>query len=131
MLCKATNKQDRPCKAHAMSNGFCYRHNPDIAELDKLAASRNGGLKVDQATLAKTASPRNIRTFNGLISLIESNINDVRAGRIDPRTSNAVVQNIGVLLKVYDLAIIDTRLRKLEEQAGIDSPTELILGGYN
>ena len=51
-------------------------------------------------------------------------------GDLDPRVSNAVVQNVNALLKVYELALVDSRVRKLEQQAGIDSPTELVdLGG--
>ena len=72
-----------------------------------------------------------IRDRDSIVSLIESNINGVRTGELDPKVSNAVVQNLGVLLKVYELALVDGRVRKLEQQAGIDSPDELINMGAN
>ena len=107
---------------------YCYRHNPDIPEADKIQASKAGG-KATQ--VLKDADPVTLRSVDSIVNLIESNIDGVRTGKLDPKVSNAVVQNLGVLLKVYELAIVDSRVRKLEEQAGIDSPDELIHMGAN
>jgi hypothetical protein len=107
---------------------YCYRHNPDIPEADKKQASVAGGKKRQVMT---NADPVSLRNVESIVSLIESNVNAVRSGEIDPKVSNAVVQNINALLKVYELAIVDTRVRKLEQQAGIDSPAELISMGGN
>ena len=107
---------------------YCYRHNPDIPEADKIKASVDGGKR--KAVLTN-ADPVTLRNVDNIVSLIESNINGVRSGELDPKVSNAVVQNLGILLKVYELAIVDSRVRKLEEQAGIDSPDELIRTGAN
>ena len=127
--CIAKTKAGKDCTAQAMQGAsYCYRHNPDIPEADKQQASINGG-KATQ--VLKDANPVTLRNIDSIVNLIESNINDVRTGAIDPRVSNAVVQNLSVLLKVYELAIVDTRVRRLEEQAGIDSPDELITLGGN
>jgi len=107
---------------------YCYRHNPAISEDDKREASIAGG-KATQ--VLADAEPITLRRVESIISLIESNINDVRTGKIDARVSNAVVQNITALLKVYELAIVDSRVRRLEQQAGIDTPDELIQVGSN
>jgi hypothetical protein len=107
---------------------YCYRHNPDIPEADKIEASIAGGKKRQVMT---NADPVSLRNVESIVSLIESNVNAVRSGEIDPKVSNAVVQNVNALLKVYELAIVDTRVRKLEQQAGIDSPAELISMGGN
>ena len=107
---------------------YCYRHNPDIPEADKIQASIDGGKKRQVLT---NADPVTLRNVESIVSLIESNINGVRTGELDPKVSNAVVQNLGILLKVYELAIVDGRVRKLEQQAGIDSPDELINMGAN
>ena len=127
-FCISNTKAGKQCTAQAMQGAeHCYRHNPDIPEADKIEASIAGGKR--KAVLSN-ADPVALRNIDSIVSLIEGNINDVRTGRIDPRVSNAVVQNLNALLKVYELAIVDTRVRKLEQQAGIDSPDELIsLGG--
>lgn len=122
--CIAKTKAGKDCTAQAMHGAeHCYRHNPAISEDDKRAASIQGG-KATQ--VLADAEPVTLRQVESIISLIESNINDVRTGKIDPRVSNAVVQNVNALLKVYELAVVDSRVRKLEKEAGIDSPTELV-----
>ncbi len=128
-FCIAKTKANKACNAQAMQGAtYCYRHNPDIPEANKIEASIAGGKR--KAVLTD-ASPVTLRNVESIISLIESNINGVRTGELDPKISNAVVQNINALLKVYELAIVDTRVRKLEQQAGIDSPAELISMGGN
>ncbi len=127
--CIAQTKAKTDCTAQAMQGAsYCYRHNPDISDDDKKQASVAGGKKRQVMT---NADPVSLRNIESIVSLIESNTNAVRSGEIDPKVSNAVVQNINALLKVYELAIVDTRVRKLEQQAGIDSPAELITMGAN
>ena len=134
-FCKAINKNGEPCKAQAMANGYCYRHNPDISDEEKLQASATGGGKLTverlERQIATAQDDINVRNLNGVVDLIENNIKDVRQGNVDPRVSNAIVQNLNVLLKVYELGIQDARIRKLEEKAGIESPTELLNMGGN
>ena len=135
-FCKAINKSGEPCKAQAMSGSdFCYRHNPEISDEEKLQASATGGAKLTKQRLERQVATAqddvNIRSLNGIVDLIDGNIRDVRQGNIDPRVSNAVVQNLNILLKVYELGIQDARIRKLEEKAGIESPSELLSMGGN
>ena len=127
-FCIANTKAGKDCTAQAMQGAtYCYRHNPDIPEADKIQVSIDGGKR--KAVLSE-ADPVTLRNVESIVTLIESNIDGVRTGKLDPKVSNAVVQNLGILLKVYELALVDGRVRKLEEQAGIDSPDELInLGG--
>ena len=128
-FCIANTKAGKDCTAQAMQGAsYCYRHNPDIPEADKIQASIDGGKKRQVLT---NADPVTLRNVESIVGLIESNINGVRTGELDPKVSNAVVQNLGILLKVYELAIVDGRVRKLEQQAGIDSPDELINMGAN
>lgn len=122
--CIAKTKAGKDCTARPMHGAeHCYRHNPAISDADKHAAAVSGG-KATQ--VLANAEPVTLRNVESIISLIESNINDVRTGQIDTKVSNAVVQNINALLKVYELAIVDSRVRRLEQQAGIDTPDELI-----
>lgn len=128
-FCTAKTKAGKPCTAQAMHGAeFCYRHNPDISEADKKEASIAGGKARQVLT---NADPVSLRNVTSIVELIESNINEVRSGNLDPKVSNAVVQNINALLKVYELAVADTRIRRLEQQAGIESPDELISMGGN
>ncbi len=127
--CTSVNKSGSHCAANAMlGTGYCYRHNPNISTSEKQNASTRGGKKRQVLT---DAQPVTLRNVESIIRLIESNTNAVRSGEIDTKVSNAVIQNINALLKVYELAIADSRVRKLEKHAGIDSPVELIPWGGN
>ena len=114
MRCKATNKAGKPCKAHAMSNGYCYRHNPDIATADKLLASVKGGRK--DKSQATTARPINTEALGGLLEALKDNTNDLRQGNISPRVSNALVQNIMAIIEVKKVVDLDRRLTQLEQR---------------
>lgn len=125
--CIAKTKAGKACTAQAMQGAeYCYRHNPEIPEADKREASIAGGKARQVLT---NADPVSLRSVESIVSLIESNVNEVRTGNLDPKVSNAVVQNINALVKVYELAVADTRIRRLEQQAGIESPDELISMG--
>ena len=114
MLCKAINKAGKPCKAQAMSNGYCYRHNPEIADTLKLEASKKGGHK--DKCQAKTAQPIDTETYKGLLVALDNNTNDLRQGNISPRVSNALVQNVMAILEVKKVVDLDQRLSRLERQ---------------
>jgi hypothetical protein len=125
--CIAIAKTGEQCSARAMHNDkYCYRHNPNISEIDKLNASSNGGSKRQVMT---DVEPVSLDSVASIVSLIESNTNAVRTGEIDPKISNAVVQNINALLKVYEIAVIDNRMRQLEKKAGMISPDPLVAIG--
>jgi hypothetical protein len=104
-------------------SNYCYRHNPEIDQETKLQASKAGG---KSKSVLKDAPKAQLRTIEGIVSLLETNTDAVIRGDLDPKVSNAVVQNVNALLKVYELAVVDSRVRKLEKEAGIDSPTELV-----
>ena len=122
--CTSKTKAGNQCTAPQMGgSNYCYRHNPDIDQADKLQASKAGGTS---KSVLKDAPKAQLRTIEGIVSLLETNTDAVIRGDLDPRVSNAVVQNVNALLKVYELAVVDSRVRKLEKEAGIDSPTELV-----
>lgn len=123
--CKALNSQGKPCKAKAMANGFCYRHNPEISDESKREASKRGGAKFDPRTIAETYEPIKGQTLGDLQDALLRNANDLRAGKIDARTSNAVVQNIIALIEAHKVGDINQRLTQLE-QAVFNDPR-----GYN
>ncbi len=122
--CTSNTKTGKQCTAPQMGGSdYCYRHNPEIDQETKLQASKAGG---KSKSVLKDAPKAQLRTIEGIVNLLETNTNAVIRGDLDPRVSNAVVQNVNALLKVYELAVVDSRVRKLEQEAGIDSPTELV-----
>lgn len=128
MICKAINSKGEPCQAKAMANGFCYRHNPEISDADKKKASASGGRPTLTRVEQQLKAIPDFELSNdpkGLLDLLTGNINDLRNGRIDPKTSNAVVQNVGMILRVYETLVQESRIRALEQAQGIQSPPSL------
>lgn len=134
MICKAINSKGEPCHARAMANGFCYRHNPEISDADKKKASASGGRPTLERVEQQLKAVPNFELSNNpqsLLDLLVNNINDLRAGKIDPKTSNAVVQNVGMILRVYETVIQESRIRELEKLQGIQSPPSITTTGDN
>lgn len=128
MICKAINSKGEPCQAQAMANGFCYRHNPEISDADKKKASASGGRPTLARVEQQLKAVPNFELSNdpkGLLDLLTGNINDLKQGKIDPRTSNAIVQNVGMILRVYETLVQESRIRALEQAQGIQSPPPL------
>lgn len=111
-----------------VGEGYCYRHNPRISKQDKVDASKQGGKRFK---VLQNAPETSIKSIQSILSLLEQNINDVRKGRVDPKVSNAVVQNVNAALKVYELAVIEGRINRLESKAGIDNQPRPISMDYN
>jgi hypothetical protein len=117
-----------------MANGFCYRHNPEISDADKKKASASGGRPTLERVEQQLKAVPNFELSNNpqsLLDLLVNNINDLRAGKIDPKTSNAVVQNVGMILRVYETVIQESRIRELEKLQGIQSPPSITTTGDN
>lgn len=112
-LCKALTKRGTACKARAMANGFCYRHNPDIDSLDKLLASRKGGSNNRNGLLTAHSQ---LDTLDELERLLTDNIQALTRGDISVREANAVAQSVSVLIKTKTLAELDQRLERIESR---------------
>jgi len=127
--CQSNTISGKECDAPVMNGeDYCYRHNPRISKQDKVDASKQGGKRFKVLQNAPEAS---IKSIQSILILLEQNINDVRKGRVDPRVSNAVVQNVNAALKVYELAVIESRINILESKAGIDNQPRPISMDYN
>ena len=114
MKCSHTFLTDgRQCGAFAMDNSeFCLNHNPLAKEL-KIAAVKKGGLSLKKRhSLNLQAVP--IQDKQDVIPFLISVINEVRTGKIDNKTANALAYIGGMLIKAYELTDMETRLSQIE-----------------
>src|SRR5207248_10926486 len=86
--CQAMTKADTPCPAPAVERGLCFFHaHPEkTAELGREGGRKNRHVTTDSVELR----PLHLRSVADVSELLEDTINQLRAGRIDPRISNAV-----------------------------------------
>lgn len=114
MQCRGVNKRGEPCRAKAMSNGYCYRHNPNISDVAKMLASSKGGRQVDKLRLNETYRQLDLSTLRGKANALEQAINDLRAGNITPRLANSLAQLVTAHNETVTLAELEGRVAILE-----------------
>jgi len=110
--CAYVHASDRACKGFAVTGSrFCFAHDPAQASKRDDARRRGGQAgkvkPLPESTLA-------VRSMGDVLKLIETTINDVRAGRVDVKVANAVGYLANVSVKVIQQADIEVRLEALE-----------------
>jgi hypothetical protein len=124
--CRASKADGSPCKGTARpGSDFCTFHDPALAEQRKVG--RKAGEEARRARKpAAAAAPAGIEDLplleaRDVKGLLVRCINDLRAGRLEPKVGNAVGYLAGLLLKAFeqiDLAAEVEELKKLLPQQG-------------
>ena len=100
------------CRGYAVSGSrYCFAHDPAQAP-KRDDARRRGGCAGRIESLPESALT--VRTMGDVLELIETTINDVRAGRVDVRIANAIGYLANVSVKVIQQTDIEARLEALE-----------------
>ncbi len=110
--CEHVRTTGERCRGYAVAGSpFCFAHDPAQAPKRDDARRRGGEAgKIDPLP----ASTLSVRSLADVLELIETTINDVRAGRVDVRVANAVGYLANVSVKVIQQADIEARLEALE-----------------
>jgi hypothetical protein len=128
--CKASKADGSPCRGSARpGSDFCTFHDPALAE--RRRAGRKAGGEARRARKPAVApggdagpaavKPVPLAEAKDVKALLAGCINDLRAGRMDPKVGNAVGYLSGLLLKTFeqiDLAAEVEELKKLLPQQG-------------
>lgn len=111
--CRATRTDGRPCTVRARPSGFCWGHDPALAEARQQARRKGGHGKSTAARLNRRLPP-NLR---GVLSTLLEALDEVHTGEIDPRVASAMGSLAGAISKLYEVAELERRLEQLEQQA--------------
>lgn len=121
--CKALRKDGAPCKAPALSSGFCAFHDNGRADVFREGRIK-GGKAGKLATLTEVkpwrGQPGDVDVMQSatpveLVNLLCDTIDDVRTGAIDPRVANSVGYLVGVIVKIQEVEEVESRLQAIEE----------------
>ncbi len=95
------------------NSDYCYLHNPEISQEEKLEAQTRGGqnrsLKVYQPL-----PPVKIEKTSDIMTLLTDTINQVRQGELDCRVANSIGYLAGVAIKAYETSELEERLERIE-----------------
>lgn len=113
MKCSYILTNGQQCGAFAMDDSdFCLNHNPLAKDL-KIAAVKKGGLSPKKRRhINLPAIP--IHNKQDVIPFLISVINEVRTGKLDNKTANALGYVGGMLIKAYEMTEMEERLEKIE-----------------
>jgi hypothetical protein len=112
LQCAYIRPNGRQCGGFAVNGSrLCFAHDPAQAP-KRDDARRRGGSAGRIAPLPE--STLTVRTMSDVLELMETTINDVRAGRVDVRIANAIGYLANVSVKVIQQTDIETRLQALE-----------------
>jgi hypothetical protein len=110
--CAHVHPSGRACGGFAIADSaYCFAHDPGSA-VKRDTARRRGGQAGRVVTLAESNVA--VRSLGDVVTLVETTINDVRAGRIDVRVANAVGYLANVAIKAIEQSDLETRLEALE-----------------
>jgi len=115
MRCVYKKENGGQCQANAMTNSdYCYMHNPDISEKEKMEAKIRGGS--NRSMIIKNPLPElQIKKIPDVALLIVDTINRVRAGEMDVRVANCLGFLSDKLIKALEVSDLEERFEKLEQ----------------
>ena len=115
MQCTLVKTDNTQCQANAMlESEFCYLHNPNISDDDKIAARSKGG-QANAKSLKMPLKRLKINEAKDVVGLLVQTINEAREGKIEVRLANCLGVLSGHLIRAFELTDFEQRLTKLEQ----------------
>lgn len=114
MKCLFIKPNGDRCGANAMSDSdYCYLHNPEISQEDKLVAQTRGGQN-RSPKVYQPLPPIKIKKTSDIMGLLNDTINQVRQGKLDCRVGNTIGYLAGVAIKAFETSELEERLEQIE-----------------
>jgi hypothetical protein len=108
--CSATRKDGSPCTTQARASGFCFAHDPELAEKRRAAYSTGGSNKRTSRRIDKL-TPASLRP---VLDKLFATLDGLEDGTIEPRVGTAMASVAGVICRVYEASDLEMRLKTLE-----------------
>ena len=111
MGCKAIKRNGQGCAGRPRESGYCLAHDPSL-ESTRESARVKGGENSSRAVRLEQLMPRRLRP---LFDLLEKAMQELYAGKLDPRRATAMASLAGVMVKVLHAGELEELMRKLHE----------------
>jgi len=110
IACQATRADGSPCNGRARPSGFCFSHDPLLAEARTEGATRGGHGRSKAMRLQRMLDARLARISDLLIDAIR----EVHEGGLAPARAQAMSALASAYLKVFETAELCQRVEELE-----------------
>jgi hypothetical protein len=115
MKCKQIKSNGKKCKSYAMiSSDYCWVHSPVVPDEDKKAAFIKGG-ELRSIQINSNLPRIIINTSTDIPRLLIDTIERLREGTMHVRTGTAIGYLSYILLRSYEIADLEQRVKALEE----------------
>jgi hypothetical protein len=116
--CEHRKPDGSPCKATPQAgSAYCFFHDP-ARDGQRREARRKGAAARNRKPDPGPVEDVPLGTVADVAVLLGKTINEVRAGRMEPKVGNAVAVLVGQLLAALRGGALEDRLRRLEEELG-------------
>src|SRR3989338_6820943 len=117
MMCIFIKENKKRCGANPMiKSRFCFYHNPEVSQEEKLEAQIRGGM-ANKVGVKEPLPIIRVQNTKDVVSLLEDTISRVRNGSLDLKIANTIGYLSGHLLKALETSDLEERMEKLEEIA--------------
>ena len=114
--CNATRRDGQPCTVHARVSGYCFYHDPALAEKREQGRQLGGHARRHVARFQKKA-PQELRdVLDQLMQALE----ETYGGQLEPRVATAMATLCGAIVRIYELGELAERVKALEEREEAD-----------
>ena len=114
MQCNFIKADGKACSAKALGQSEqCYFHSTEVSDSERKEAQSRGG-KANAIKIQEPLPAVTIKEVQDVVKLLESTINDVRAGKLDVKIGNCIGVLSGQLLKALEMANIANRVEIIE-----------------
>jgi hypothetical protein len=114
--CNETRRDGQLCMAAARPSGYCFAHDPALAEARANARRRGGYGCSIAARLRKKLSPDLSDVLDQLLQALE----ETYGGQLEPRVAMAMAALCGAIVRIYQLSELAVRVQALEERDEAD-----------
>src|SRR4051812_41625149 len=114
--CKARKRDGSPCRMLPRPSGYCFAHDPSLAEARAEGKRRGGRVSGNRSSRVLPADTPDIplRTMDDILVANELTYNQVRRGQIDARTGNCLAVLCQVQRRVIEGGDLARRIADLE-----------------
>jgi Family of unknown function (DUF5763) len=111
IACCATRKDGTPCTARARASGLCFAHDASL-QAKRNEARHAGGLAKSNTRRMLKLTPAGLRPVLDKLFAVLDGLED---GSVEPKVGTAMASVAGVIVRVYETAEMETRLKMIED----------------
>ena len=117
MQCRYIKRDGSSCWANAMENSeYCWFHAPEV-DYERGSAQSRGG-KAYKTGIYQQLPAIKLEKIDDVSQLLMDTVKQLRQGFIGPRIAATLGYLSGMILKSFETAEVDSRLKKAEREIG-------------